>query len=133
MFPKAIRELLEKMRDQVAALSVGLRTISHRLHPAILTELGLVSALRSLVDDFRSSGGKATASFPNVAPELPVESATAIHRITQEALRNAMKHAPGAPVKMTLTTANDAVELVIEDAGPGFDPNRSNGVGGWAS
>lgn len=40
-----LRELLQQIRDQVGGLSTGLRSVSHRLHPSVLVDLGLVSAI----------------------------------------------------------------------------------------
>lgn len=40
-------------------------------------------------------------------------------------LRNAKKHAPGAPVRITLATTAHTVQLTIEDTGPGFDMSRA--------
>jgi PAS domain S-box-containing protein len=125
-----LRELLLEIRNQVSTLSVGLRTTSHRLHPSILHDLGLVTALKILIEEFRENGGEASIRLPDVFPELGLESATTLYRITQEALRNARKHAPGAPVRLTLAATAEVVQLTIEDAGPGFDLSYARSKGG---
>ena len=125
-----LRDLLLEIRHQVSTLAAGLRTTSHRLHPSILNDLGLVTALKILVDEFRENGGEASIRLPDGFPELGLESATTLYRITQEALRNARKHAPGAPVRLTLAATSETVHLTIEDAGPGFDLNYARSKGG---
>lgn len=82
-----------------------------------------------LVDDFRESGWEANARLLDVSPDLGLESATALYRIAQEVLRNATKHAPGAPVRVTLVTTAQAVQLTIEDAGPGFELSHAKAAG----
>jgi two-component system CheB/CheR fusion protein len=114
------RQLLQQMSEHISALDRGLRNASHRLHPSVLADLGLVAGLRSLVDDFCQSGGDATLWAPDQSLDVPVETTTALYRIAQEALRNAMKHAPGAPVRITLLSNDQGFQLTIEDAGPGF-------------
>ena len=53
---------------------------------------------------------------------LPLETEHALLRIAQEALHNAMRHAPGAAVRVTLRSSARTVTLRVRDDGPGFDP-----------
>lgn len=87
----------------------------------MLEDLGLVAALRSLVSGFRDLGDGVSSNLPDGIPEVSREAATALYRITQEALRNATKHASGAPVHVKLETQDGHLQLTIRDAGPGFD------------
>jgi signal transduction histidine kinase len=102
-------------------LNLGLREVSHRLHPSMLEDLGLLAALRSLLASFRSEGIDATFRLPEEIPALNVDASTALYRIAQEALRNSLKHSPGAPVHVTLDRVDRFVELTVRDDGPGFD------------
>jgi two-component system CheB/CheR fusion protein len=119
-----LRQSLQHVREHIANLSNRLREASHRLHPSILVDLGLASALEGLVEDFRKSGSEVSARVPASSPEISLEAATALYRIAQEALRNATKHAPGAPVHLTLASSGSGMQLIIRDAGPGFDLNH---------
>ena len=112
-------ELLKSMIDD---LSDGLRGAAHRLHPAIIEDLGLVPALRSLANDFKTFGLDLTASIHDLPASISLETATALYRIAQEALHNTLRHAPGAPSRLSLRSDGDQIELRIEDAGPGFSP-----------
>ena len=99
----------------------GVRNITNDLRPALLDDLGLQPALRSLVADFGERQGVAiTFEGPDTLPVLSDDAEVALFRAVQEALSNVARHAAGAPVRVTLTNARGRLRLVIEDAGPGF-------------
>jgi signal transduction histidine kinase len=127
--PADVRHQLSAIREQIRVLDAGLRNLSRGLHPSILDDLGLIAALRALINEFRSSGEDIVLKAPDTSLELPAESAMALYRIAQEGLRNAAKHAPGAPVRVAVTAIGREVQLTIEDDGPGFDVNRVRGTG----
>jgi two-component system CheB/CheR fusion protein len=111
-------------------LSEDLRRISHALHPSILEDLGLASALRSLVAEFAEREGMpADFTHRHVPAQLPIEVAGSLYRITQEALRNVSKHAGRTHVRVTLTGSKSGLRLVIRDLGEGFDPSETRGLG----
>jgi signal transduction histidine kinase len=124
------RSRLDKLVQQVVDLGEDLRRISHTLHPAILEDLGLVPAIRSLIDDFmhRSATTVDFIAF-NVPADLPLALSTALYRILQEALRNISKHAGPVPVEVTLQAAAGEIVLVISDSGVGFQTGRHAGLG----
>lgn len=122
----------ELLKSMIGGLSEGLRGAAHRLHPAIIEDLGLAPALRSLVEDFRAFGLDLAASIHEVPATISLQTATALYRIAQEALHNTLRHAPGAPAKLSLRSDGDQIELRIEDAGPGFSAahvKRKAGLG----
>ena len=99
----------------------GVRNITNDLRPALLDDLGLLPALRSLVADFRERHAlPITFDEPDALPVLSDEAEVALFRAVQEALSNVARHAAGASVHVTLSTSRGRVRLVIEDAGPGF-------------
>jgi two-component system CheB/CheR fusion protein len=121
--PAEISDMLKLVQQRVADLSREIRDISHRMHPAILEDLGLVTALRSLVEEFGRLRSAPVHFQCNAHPgSLPREHAGAVYRIAQEALRNAVTHAPEAPVTVTLTCTSKQLRLKVKDTGPGFDP-----------
>jgi hypothetical protein len=133
---KEAQEVMEALRARSSAIATGLRSVSHRLHPAALEDLGLLQALRMLIEEHRRCGDEICFIEPGSEPLPPLvkETKVALYRIAQEALRNARKHAPQAPVRLTLGTAlsacPDELYLSIEDAGPGFDLRRVRTSGG---
>jgi signal transduction histidine kinase len=126
----ANRDRLDKLVQQAQQLGEDLRRISHNLHPAILEDLGLVPAMRLLLDDFTCrTGMHVDRSGLNVPLDLPANLSAALYRITQEALRNVSKHAGHTSVQISLGVAHGEIVLVISDAGSGFDSRRQSGLG----
>jgi PAS domain S-box-containing protein len=121
---KGTHEILRSVTNRVSDLGHQVREISHRLHPSVVQDLGLPLALRGLVDDYNRNGASVTCIQSWQDPRLPLDVATAFYRIAQEALRNASRHAEGAPVRVVLEPAAGGLQLRVEDAGPGFDLNR---------
>jgi two-component system CheB/CheR fusion protein len=121
--PAEVSEMLQVVQQRVADLSKEIRSISHRMHPAILDDLGLVTALRSLVEEIGSLRSAPIHFQCEARPaSLPREHAGAVYRIAQEALRNAVRHAPQAAVIVSLTCTSKQLRLKVKDTGPGFDP-----------
>ena len=113
---------IEALRAELQSLNTDVRQISHRLHPSILTDLGLTAALRALVDEFgtreRMPVNFVSLNVPKLAPQPAV---TALYRITQEALRNVVKHAGKTHVKVMLEGRENGLHLEVLDLGQGFD------------
>jgi two-component system CheB/CheR fusion protein len=113
---------IEALRLQVGELANDVRQISHRLHPAILDDLGLPAALKALVEEFgEREGMPATYASLNLPEEITPLAAAALYRITQEALRNVAKHAGRTHVKVILEGDDENLTLQVIDLGVGFD------------
>jgi two-component system CheB/CheR fusion protein len=125
------RRRLDKLVDQARELAEDLRRVSHTLHPAILEDLGLVPAIRSLADDFSERTGlPVQLDHFNIPRDLPSGPAIALYRITQEALRNIAKHAGDTAVKVSLQSTQNEIVLTVSDSGHGFDvSNTQAGLG----
>lgn len=128
--PKESEEFLRSISREVSLANDGLREVAHRLHPAVIEDLGLVAALRSLTSSFRENGNEVSAWLPDQLPEVSLDTATALYRIAQEALRNAQVHAKDASVNLTLTTHDGTLQLKIRDSGPGFNLASARHKGG---
>ena len=117
-----IREI-NALSSQLAGVSRDLRHLSHGLHPTVLEDLGLESALKNLCEEFEHSY---TIAIRCVCSQMehPVPStiATTMFRIAQEALRNVVKHAGDARVTVTVGEIDNNWVLTIRDDGCGFDP-----------
>ena len=98
------------------------RTISHLLHPPLLDEVGLLSALSWYVDGLTKRSGIETsldvrpAEFPRLAPEVE----TAVFRIVQEALTNVFRHSEAGKVWITLTQSEGMIVVAVRDDGKGI-------------
>ena len=121
------RELLVQCARLASLCSAEIRTASYLLHPPLLDELGLVSALRWLADGLRQRGGlEVRLELPDSIPRLRPEEELTLFRVAQEALTNAQRHSASPWVEIRLTAGSDSVRLEIEDAGRGLP-----GEGGW--
>jgi two-component system, chemotaxis family, CheB/CheR fusion protein len=122
----------DSLKSMINGISDGLREVSHRLHPAIIADLGLPQALSSLVSDYRALGLDLASFIEDVPDTIPLPTATALYRIAQEGFHNILRHAPGAPAKLSLKTVDSQIEMRIEDAGPGFSlvhAEKASGLG----
>jgi len=98
------------------------RTISHLLHPPLLDEMGLLSALRWYTEGFESRSGIETKlEVPDEFPRLGAEVETAIFKITQESLTNVARHAAATKVEAQVSIYDDRLILTVTDNGKGFD------------
>lgn len=100
------------------------RSMMARLRPSILDELGLVSALASMVDDWNAHHEDVFCTFEHTgpAPILGADGAINVFRIVQEALTNTVRHAGATTAAVRIHTGSDSCVLEIEDDGCGFDP-----------
>ncbi len=126
-------EDLRKLIRAVTVIADGVREISHQLYPAILEDLGLAAALRSLVEEFARRDELSIEVSLRLPPDpaMPLATGTALYRIAQEALRNVIKHSPGASVLMEVKEAGQQrIQLTIRDNGAGFDAEAVRAGGG---
>lgn len=99
------------------------RTISHLLHPPMLDEAGLKSAVNWYVEGFaQRSGVKASVDLPADVGRLPSPVELAIFRVIQEALTNIHRHASASRAEIKLTRSNREIKLSIRDSGRGISP-----------
>ncbi len=129
---KMEKKSLLTIRDTAANLSNDLRRIAYALHPSALDHLGLTVALRAYVREFsKRSGTRVKLTTSGVPASVAPEVANCFYRVTQEALRNVTKHAPGATaVTIELRGTPTRLSLKISDDGPGFEPDEVRGNGG---
>ncbi len=121
---------LMAVRDDAARLSKDLRRIAYVLHPSTLDHLGLTAALSAYAAEFSKRTGIPLEFTASGVPEaIPQGIASAFYRITQEALRNVVRHS-GAASSLRLTGENSCLILAIHDNGPGFDRQGVRGQGG---
>ena len=98
------------------------RTISHLLHPPLLDEVGLLSALSWYVDGLTKRSGIETSLDvrPAEFPRLAAEVETAVFRIVQEALTNVFRHSEATKVWITLTQKEGIIVVAVRDDGKGI-------------
>jgi len=124
----ASNRALEKARELLQQMSREIRTLSYLLHPPLLDDLGLVSALKEYVNGFGERSGIATSlELPSSFRRLPQMAETAFFRITQESLANIQRHSGSKRARVLLREDPECVILEITDFGSGM-PAPSNGA-----
>lgn len=120
----AVRERMARLQQNLSSV-IGLkRNLINNLRPAMLHDLGLLTALRNLADEFTNSTDiKVKADLPDKEINLPEPMALAIFRIVQEAFTNSRKYANATVVNLELFEENGTLILNLYDNGVGFDPN----------
>jgi PAS domain S-box-containing protein len=114
---------------QIADESIQeVRTLSYLLHPPLLDEAGLASALPWYASGFsQRSGIEMQVEIPEDLGRLPPEHEMAIFRVVQECLTNIHRHSGSRWGRIRLDSSNDRVTLEIEDAGRGVAADLTAG------
>jgi len=119
------REQLERCIRLARQCSAEIRTASYLLHPPLLDELGLSSALRWLADGLRArSGLEVRLQLPEGLEGIAPEEELALFRVAQEALSNVHRHSSSPWVAIRLRAEPASVILEVEDAGRGIPSPR---------
>jgi signal transduction histidine kinase len=115
-----------------------MRTISHLLHPPLLDEVGLMSALKEYVNGFgERSNIRVSLDLPSDLERLPRDVELSIFRIVQECLTNVHRHSGSATAGVQLSHERGEIKLQVSDQGRGinretqdkFREGKSSGVG----
>jgi signal transduction histidine kinase len=99
------------------------RSLSHLLHPPLLDEVGLTSAVAWFLDGFTKRSGITTSLEvePLELPRLPSEIETAAFRIIQEALNNVYRHSEARNCWLSLKFYDGQLTVTVHDNGRGIN------------
>jgi signal transduction histidine kinase len=119
----AAREQVERVGTLAREALEELRGLILELRPADLARDGLCGTLRKHVDVLRRLHGTPIGLETDDAVSAGgAERDREVLRIAQEALHNALRHAGGSRVDVTLTATGAGLRLEVADDGAGFDP-----------
>jgi signal transduction histidine kinase len=129
--PRAAQDLLADLRETVTNAIQELRALAVELRPKALDDFGLRPALERLAETFsRRTGIRVDVHLAGVDGRLPDPVETTVYRVVQEALTNVAKHSGASHASVLVRASGDAVALLVEDDGAGFDPSaQSEGLG----
>ncbi len=119
--PEAVKARLREVKQALESTLAEVHRMAQDLRPSVLDDLGLVPALRTLA---RQSGVGRTAvvvEAGSLKDRLPPALQTALYRIAQEAVTNALKYAQARQIRIALQEEQAAVILRVLDDGQGFD------------
>jgi PAS domain S-box-containing protein len=115
-----------------------IRTISHLLHPPLLDEVGLRSALEEYVHGFgERSNVRVNLGLPSELQRLPRDVELSLFRVVQECLTNIHRHSGSATAQVRLSRVPGKIRMEVSDEGCGMRPGvresflaeKSTGVG----
>lgn len=119
---------LAEVQAEAAQLLEDLRELSQGIHPSVLIDSGLLSAIESKVA--RLPIGVTIDAPPGLRDErFPDEIEGVAYFVVSEALTNILKHASAASACVRLSAHNGILEVEVGDDGVGFDPPSTTGSG----
>lgn len=129
----SVGDQLDKIRQQCTNLTSDVQALSHELHPSILDNLGLATAVKGLCREMSDERGK-TVEFleKNIPDSLSRDVSLAIFRVIQEALHNAITYSGDSHIVVRLKGCLGKIELEVCDRGIGFEVSKlkkHNGLG----
>ncbi len=132
-FNPAQSEILSDCKGLAESVIHEIRTISHLLHPPLLDEMGLPSALKWYIEEFSKRSGVATdLEIETDFGRLPGDHEIALFRIIQESLTNVHRHSGSeqATVRLTQSAASVGVEIVDQGKGIPAEKRKNFEAGG---
>jgi signal transduction histidine kinase len=109
--------------DMANLCTSEIRTMSYLLHPPLLDEMGLRSAISWYAEGFANrSGIRVALEIADTIGRLPSEIETALFRVVQQSLANIHRHSASAVAVIRINIDADAVNVEIRDEGHGISP-----------
>jgi CheY-like chemotaxis protein len=116
-----MKESLGECREMVRKMAEEIRTLSYLLHPPLLDESGLGSAVRWYAEGFQKrSSIQLSVNIARDLDRLPVEVETALFRVVQESLTNVHRYSGSPNAEIRISADGGQVKLEVIDHGGGL-------------
>ncbi|MCI0707456.1 MAG: PAS domain S-box protein [Ignavibacteriae bacterium] len=123
--PVSNRRSMSEIDSHLEMTIQEIRRISQNLRPSALDDLGLLSAVRALCDEFTlRTGVPIDLQLPSIPHRFSSDIELAVFRIIQETLHNAEKHSGASALFVGLQRHNSSLKVSVRDNGRGFDLER---------
>jgi PAS domain S-box-containing protein len=119
--PSEIQSRLQELRKQTSEISNDVQSVSRKLHPSRLENLGVVTGIRSWTKEFGQRQQAEINFSSDVSSPVPSEIGLCLFRVLQEALHNATKHSGVKRIDVQLREESGEIHLIVRDSGRGFD------------
>jgi len=125
-------EIIQHLETRARELAKDLVGVTLQLRPTALDAQGLAGALRDFADSILRDSSMEVDFVATGWDQgrLASQTESALYRVAQEAIVNVLKHAHARRLSIVLERGAEAVTLVIEDDGQGFDPQVVPGLPG---
>jgi signal transduction histidine kinase len=121
-----LHSTLVGVEEDLEAILLDLRELSHGLHPQLLSRLGLGPSLQALA--------RRSPIPVHLDVDLPVRPAasleTAVYYVVSEALTNAIKHSHASEISVTITSGEKLQASIVDDGVGDADPSSGSGLTG---
>jgi nitrate/nitrite-specific signal transduction histidine kinase len=114
-------EQVHKIRQITHDTLQEMRSLIFDLRPGLIEQIGLIPALKRLIEQSRCAGGPELLLHVTGEPKLPPEVERGLYRIAQEGINNAIKHAHAHQIEVQLEVDDGEMMLSVRDDGTGFD------------
>lgn len=127
-------ERLQGVSGLLDEICAQLRSLSHELRPIVLDQLGLMPALKQLLDGVESRSALTIRLLGDTEGRLDPDIETVLYRSVQEAFNNICRHANASYVEVHIQREVDMIYCSVRDNGDGFrhsdsQPEGSSGLG----
>jgi PAS domain S-box-containing protein len=117
-----LKEEVEEIRRMLTGTASEIRRISYRLHPTLLSDLGLEPALSLLFKDIaQRSGLHIDFRMVGFDHRIDADTETVLYRFGQEAITNTLKHARAKRFSLSIIKSYPKIIFIAEDDGSGFN------------
>jgi PAS domain S-box-containing protein len=127
--PSKLSQNIEDARNLIRGLTEEIRTTSYLLHPPMLDDIGLSSALRWYIDGLAERSSLSVeltipADLGRLAPDVEL----AIFRLVQECLTNIHRHSGSKTATIRITPVNGKIRVEVQDQGTGISTERLSAI-----
>jgi signal transduction histidine kinase len=126
------KKRLQEIRKHCCEIADDVQSLSHQLHSSKLEYRGVVPAIRGFCEELSRQHEVSGIMDANVPHPLPKDVSLCLFRVVQEALHNAVKCSGTNQFTVRVLGMVDCIQLVVSDAGAGFDvelAQRNRGLG----
>lgn len=121
----------EAISQQLQATLAEVKNMALTVRPSVMDDFGLFAALRALATRMQATTGLSISVSGNADPEqLSQAIQSAMYRVAQEAINNAIKHANASEIVILLVEHHHFITLQVIDDGDGFDVAAHQGFNG---
>jgi PAS domain S-box-containing protein len=126
--PDRLASHISEIKKQINRTYQEMRRLSHRLHPALLSDLGLEPALDAYLKNISERSGLAIEfKMMGFGKRVNLDIESVLYRLAQEALTNTLKHACASRFKLSIIKSYPNIIFLVQDDGIGFDAEKFRG------